>query len=516
MAVFNSDESKNWLKQWMAVFITREGILPSVKAVSESMHTDILTKASNLQIATCTQDHGRITDNSPLHYPFHRLIRDEIKAIHKRIPSWRNSPTDTWYDTPFAISKLFMQASGYDDKTNFQDTDFNGIAAFVCNSGKFTQNVERISNEARKAVNKIRHTPNMLSNELTNQATHDCIAKLSALLNEQVFRGVPQVLRARKKLDELKTNFPDLNKELCKYIIDEVVSKGIQDISDLVTDEETQCRQDFDKRRADMETISNLFMSSITTQSECAIYDIRQTLDNSLKNLTMYIGNAKTVLKTTTEQAKRDVKEASEVGRHKLEMTTKELRRDLVRISDCTNLKLEEAASANKHTLEETTLVAQVQLEDTTMDGRKELVETPVAGKRELIETVIGGQRRLQQMLEEGLDGFIQTLKPQDEYDQAKAMSELRKHLSKHYERTAGQMKIRMEIDAAIEDIYEKPKLVFKIKTDQSENVVDVEISDINQMFMCGEGSLVKTIFVEGEAGSGKNQFVQKYSSTLE
>ncbi|XP_052759821.1 uncharacterized protein LOC128202750 isoform X3 [Mya arenaria] len=199
---FVSPESQNWLKQWRAVFITRRAVLPFVESKSSNLHYDIVQKASNEQ--TCSLDHGRLSDRQQIPCRFHEKLRNEIKVIHKRKkPSWGNASTDTWGDSPFAVAKLFMQPAGYDDKSSFDEIDFNGLAAFIYNCGKYTPTLETLFDEARMYVNKIRHMPDACSSALTDQATTECIDSMLALLNDPEFQGDPEIQEASKQLDEL-------------------------------------------------------------------------------------------------------------------------------------------------------------------------------------------------------------------------------------------------------------------------------------------------------------------------
>ncbi|WAQ93907.1 hypothetical protein MAR_006378 [Mya arenaria] len=173
---FDSTESQNWLRQWKAVFVTRTALLPSVKSKASHLHNGILQKASNEQ--TCSSDHSPISDKQPIHCRYHEKLRNEINAIHKRKkPSWRNASTDTWRDSEFAVAKLFMQQTGYDDKSSFDEIDFNGLAAFIYNCGQFTKNVEILSDESRHSVKcelsecKIEDDLAQLQVEMENKAT---------------------------------------------------------------------------------------------------------------------------------------------------------------------------------------------------------------------------------------------------------------------------------------------------------------------------------------------------------
>ena len=142
----------NWWKQWQAVFITRKALLPTVKLEADNLHKDLEQRAAKAQ--SCPNDHGYAKDNSRIPCQYHTVFRDEVKSVHKRQkPSWRNSKTGSWKTSPFSVAKLFMQDAGYDDKNSFDETDFNGVAAFIYNCGRFTSTVERLSDEVDFSCN---------------------------------------------------------------------------------------------------------------------------------------------------------------------------------------------------------------------------------------------------------------------------------------------------------------------------------------------------------------------------
>ncbi|XP_052788048.1 uncharacterized protein LOC128222913 isoform X2 [Mya arenaria] len=396
---FANPESQNWLKQWRAVFITRKVILPSVKTKSSHLHTDILQKASNEQ--TCPLDHGRISDRQQIPCRYHEKLRNEIKAIHKRKkPSWGNASTDKWRDS-FPIAKLFMQSAGYDDKSSFDEIDFNGLAAFMYNCGKYTHTVETLSDETRKFVNKIRHMPDLCSKALTDQATTECIDSMLALLNDPDFQGDPEILEAINQLDELKTKSIDPNSELLKYIIEDTTIRGVQEITELASAKEGKYSDRASEIKGDIEKLSVMLMSSIEEQGASVINDIKKTSERAKHEMSEFIG--------------------------------------------CEQQKL--------------------------MNERGEQREAKLT----------------------------------------KAKSDLHQQLLNYYQTKSLTMNVRLNIDAAVEDIYEKPTLILKNRKDKDGKVKDKEISEINDMFLNENGTVAKTVFVVGEPGKGKSSLCKKF-----
>ncbi|XP_052788597.1 uncharacterized protein LOC128223358 [Mya arenaria] len=431
---FASPESQNWLKQWRAVFITRKAILPSVTSKSSNLHYDILQTASNEQ--TCSSDHGHISDRKQIPCRFHEKLRNEIIAIHTRKkPSWGNASTDTWRDSPFAVAKLFMQSAGYDDKSSFDEIDFNGLAAFMYNCGKYTPTVKTLSDETRKYVNKIRHMPDLCASALTDQATTECIDSMLALLNDPDFQGDPEILEASKQLDELKTLTIDPNSDLLKYIIEDTTIRGVQKITELACAKEGKWSEHASEIKGDIKKLSDMLMSSLEKQCESVIYDIKKTSENSLAQLDSCVNNAKNILNETIEQGIFRVKDTAEKA-----------------------IKM---------------------------------------GKNELNE-IIGSTKQKKERDE------------QRESKLTKAKSDLHQQLLSHYQTTSLRMNIRLDIDAAVEDIYEKPKLVLKNKKDKDGKIKDKKISEINDMFLSDNGKMAKTIFVVGEPGQGKSSLCKK------
>ncbi|WAQ94529.1 CX038-like protein, partial [Mya arenaria] len=226
----NKPESRNWLKQWRAVCVTREALLPIVSEEAAQLHGDILIKA---KVPACTTCSFKDVQKRTARCPYHVVLRDELVKEHayghtKGIGALtlKNTKTENWAHSPWEIAKVFMP-SGYEDKTTIEETDFNGIAAFIINCKHFHGKITgTICEKARKVVNHIRHMPDISSAALTDQDTTECIDNLYALLNEPGLKIRPEAIQARTQLDELKTlKDGNVYYSICQKLHDEFEQK---------------------------------------------------------------------------------------------------------------------------------------------------------------------------------------------------------------------------------------------------------------------------------------------------
>ncbi|XP_052782763.1 uncharacterized protein LOC128218977 [Mya arenaria] len=374
---FDSTEYQNWLRQWRAVFATRRALLPSVKSKASHLHNGILQKASNEQ--TCSSDHGDIYDRQPIPCRFHEKLRNEIKVLHTRKkPSWRNASTDTWQDS-FDVAKLFMQPAGYDDKSSFDEIDFNGLAAFIYNCGQYTSTVKTLSDEARKYVNKIRHMPDLCSSALTDQATTECIDSMLALLNDPDFQGDPDILEARKQLDKLKTQIEEPSSALLKYIIEATVLRGVQDITEFASAKEGEWSEKASAIKGDFERLGDVLTSSLQEHGKSASDDIKNSFENARAKLDSCIENAKKILIQATKEEIIKLEDAAKSGKLELERVALQTTLDGKRELDITTGK-------GKQTLKDSAVAGRDELFEMTKDGKWELIKTVKSGTRQLEE----------------------------------------------------------------------------------------------------------------------------------
>ncbi|XP_052814922.1 uncharacterized protein LOC128241856 [Mya arenaria] len=366
-----------------------------------------------------------------------------------------------------------MQPSGYDDKTNFEQVDFNGIAAFISYCGRFSATTESLSDQARDSTNKIRHMPDICSSALKDQATTDYIDTLAKLLNDPKFNGGKDVQEALKQLAELKTTFPELLGEHWKFIIEDIATKCLQDIHDLCKDEKEIWRKEADQKRADFQFLGDNILSKLTAKGETVLGDIKKLMEISQKTIVNSIGDGIKQIEARTEIGERTIYERTETGYQKLDNKTKIGER-----------KIDEKTEKGKQMILEKTEKAQRVIKRTTQTG-----------KRKIEDTIEMGEHKIKRKIKE-LDGKSGRITEAD----------LRKELLKLYKKTASTVRIRLDIDEALGKVYEAPKLTLKKNGKDEED----DLCELENIFRSSEGTLAKTIVVEGEPGSGKSSLCKK------
>ncbi|XP_052796403.1 uncharacterized protein LOC128228896 [Mya arenaria] len=132
-------------------------------------------------------------------------------------------------------------------------------------------------------------------------------------------------------------------------------------------------------------------------------------------------------------------------------------------------------------------------------------------GKTTIEQSVEKGQRAL----EDKKEILVQQLRKEVDENLQQRKRDLQKQLLNHYQTTAAvRINVRLDIDAAVEDIYEKPKLNWKTKKEKDGQITDEDISKIDQIFLSDNDMMAKTIFVEGEPGTGKSSLCKRLSMT--
>lgn len=111
--VVTDKEKQGWLKSWMAIFITRDGLEELVEEEMKQLFEDA-TK------------------------PGHTLIND-IKQSHCENKIGTNVNKFKLQQSPceVEIAKCFIHAKGYKDKTTIKDIDLNGILSIIKNCTRF-------------------------------------------------------------------------------------------------------------------------------------------------------------------------------------------------------------------------------------------------------------------------------------------------------------------------------------------------------------------------------------------
>ncbi|WAR11257.1 hypothetical protein MAR_036333 [Mya arenaria] len=247
-----------------------------------------------------------------------RGIRMKGKKTRSQQPSWRNAPTDTWRNDEFAIAKLFMQPSGYDDKTNFEQVDFNGIAAFISYCGRFSATTESLS-------------------------------------------------------DQLKTTFPELLGEHWKFIIEDIATKCLQDIHDLCKDEKEIWRKEADQKRADFQFLGDNILSKLTAKGETVLGDIKKLMEISQKTIVNSIGDGIKQIEARTEIGERTIYERTETGYQKLDNKTKIGERKIDEKTEKGKQMILEKTEKAQRVIKRTTQTGKRKIEDTIEMGEHKI-----------------------------------------------------------------------------------------------------------------------------------------------
>ncbi|XP_052788053.1 uncharacterized protein LOC128222914 isoform X2 [Mya arenaria] len=306
--------------------------------------------------------------------------------------------------------------------------------------------------------------------------------------------------RRRKKL---KTKSIDPYSELLKYIIEDTTIRGVQEITKYASSKEGKYSERASEIKGDIEKLSDLLMSSIEEQGESIIYDIMETSKKSLAQLDSCVINAKNILIEATEEGIFKLTDTAEKaithGIDELKETTLDAKRGL-----------EIKTGRGIQTLEDSTVAGRDELIKTTIDGKNELLVTTKCGTVELKDTFERAKNDMSEFIGCEKQKIIYEREEQRESKLTKAKSDLHQQLLNYYQATSVTMNVRLDIDAAVEDIYEKPKLILKNRKDKDGKMKDKEISEMNDMFLSENGTMAKTVFVVGEPGHGKSSLCKK------
>ncbi|XP_052797932.1 uncharacterized protein LOC128229999 [Mya arenaria] len=557
----NQPESRNWLKQWRAVFVTRQAILPTVSTEATQLHGDILHKA---QVPACTTCSFRDVQNRRLRCHYHTVFRGELVNEHayglaKGIDALtlKNTKAENWIHSPWEIAKVFMPPAGYENKTTIEETDFNGIAGFIINCKRFQGKITgSICEKAREVVNHIRHMPDSCSSALTDQATTECIDKLLTLLNESALQTRSEVLQACRELDELKT--ADISKDVhaCKYICQELHDEFQQRLAGIEMKLQTTVIDTESAKEYICTESKNLKeeLAALEHFSDNAMHDLLGTKDNILlsfneerrrimdritlleqkaaENIEQSVTEGKRTLerhvKEERRQASDHIEQSVADGKRTLERHVKEERRQA-------SEHIEQSVTDGKRTIEiyvrEERRQAAEHIEQSVTDGKRTLethvqeeakqasdhIEQSATDGKRTIEIYVREERRQatehielavtdgKRTLEDQTERLVKQLRKEEVEHLEEKKNDLKEKLINHYKTNSVRTNVRLDIDAAVEDIYETPKLILKNKKNKDGKFEDEDISEINKMFQIDNGKMAKKIFVEGGPGSGKS-----------
>ncbi|XP_052229126.1 uncharacterized protein LOC127843272 isoform X2 [Dreissena polymorpha] len=212
--VFGVKEMTNWLKAWLALNITKDGLHEfvdrEVKQFKTGIYQNITSTLGLSANTTCTscltanilpcptqgvcKKSGRKSYICMHDTPSKRYrpcplsicekVRDDIKNDHRfNGPSWKNTCAEQWACNHWQIGKCFMPPDGYIGVTSIRDTDFNGVISVMLNCKHF-DNLMSFSiapMSARDIGKAVRHSP---SCEVTDSDLNDYFNTLETLLND--------------------------------------------------------------------------------------------------------------------------------------------------------------------------------------------------------------------------------------------------------------------------------------------------------------------------------------------
>ncbi|XP_052801248.1 uncharacterized protein LOC128231975 [Mya arenaria] len=424
-------ESRKWLKQWRAVYITRQALLPTVSEEATQLHDDILQKAP---VPACTTCSSKDVQKKNASCRLHTVFRDELVKEHaygqaKGIGALtlKNTKAENWVHSPWEIAKVFMPPSGYENKTTIEDTDFNGIAAFIINCQRFQRKIRgSICETAREAVNHIRHMPDISSSALTDKATIEFIDNMYALLNEPILQTRPEAVQARKQLDELKTADPSKDENAYKYICNELHDAFQQRLADIEMKLQTK-ETDTEKAKEDLHTHSQQVFDALKQLSDDAMHGLSRKKDD----ITLAIKDERRKLMdfmTNLEQkAAEHIKQSVTDGKRTLETDFEEKKRQAAE-------HIEQSVTDGKRTLE-------THVEEERRHATEHIEQSVTDGKRTL-ETHVGEERRhATEHIEQSVTDGKRTLETHVE--------EERRHATEHIEQsvTDGKRTLETHVD---------------------------------------------------------------------
>lgn len=165
------DEGRqNFLKSFVALFYTKEGLEVFILEEIAQFQTDILTYISTNclpsgtvctscttanvlpcpTIGFCTSG-GRCrlhkandpTRKADTQCNICKTLRDRIRLEHRYYvpnkvePSWKNADATQFCTDPFQILKCYLPPEGYSNVQSVKETDFNGVISVIINCKRF-------------------------------------------------------------------------------------------------------------------------------------------------------------------------------------------------------------------------------------------------------------------------------------------------------------------------------------------------------------------------------------------
>ncbi|XP_052259503.1 uncharacterized protein LOC127863864 isoform X6 [Dreissena polymorpha] len=469
--VFGVQEMTNWLKAWLALNITKDGLHEfvdrEVKQFQTGIYQNITSTLGPSANTTCTscftanilpcptqgvcKKRGRKSCKSMHDTPSRRhrpcplsiceAVRDHIKNDHRFYgPSWKNTSAEQWACNHWQIGKCFMPTDGYSGVTSIRDTDFNGVISVILNCKHF-DNLMSFSiapmsfgpcllTKARDIGKAVRHSS---SCEVTDSDLNDYFNTLETLLKDS------KTLANDSSAQDAVSKLNLLRKE-----------------STISLAEMSQLLKDAHETLGKAENLSK----ECKSQMESYMEQLKIKLDE----------HAETLIKKYTKNFTEEANNFTEV--RKANITE--------HANTCT---VESKRLINEHAL------------TCTEESKRNLTEHVNTLTQKSIQYIQGANSSKQESdYEHEVEDFVGRLKH-------------------HYKRKLSHVSISTLLpsgDESLSKIYAAPAIC-RVVESSGGNKTEIPITTYKEILCTGENEKMnKCIFLQGEAGMGKSTFASK------
>ncbi|XP_060588918.1 uncharacterized protein CXorf38 homolog [Ruditapes philippinarum] len=275
------EKYRQWVKAGLGLGYLKEGLVPFCNDIADQQHKDILqnirfTKSlsstvtcGGCRVETLKPDHKPVPGNAGNKVcPLGQVkcnccckgkiacpnnicgaIYDYIVQHHASTPPapvWKNSEALNWSTDPWSISKCFINAPGYKDKTSAVHTDCTGLLHVVTNNIYFHNHIGGIATGPNNLFSKVRQYRNMIfhssSMELEESEANTYLDDMIAVLQDsKELVHQPAAQQAVLKLQDLKKkDFIITTVDFDEILgqINEEMKKVLKSIEDAPTNEE--------------------------------------------------------------------------------------------------------------------------------------------------------------------------------------------------------------------------------------------------------------------------------------
>lgn len=133
-SLFQTEEERCWLKSWLAIRDTKEGLQNFVVQVIKEFRENAEKKTLPQTVA---QKCVGSADSHQINGNYLNHMESEIKKMNKLQPPWSNTDKEKWCCSLWEIAKCFIHAKGYKNKLSADETDLNGMLQIIRNCQHF-------------------------------------------------------------------------------------------------------------------------------------------------------------------------------------------------------------------------------------------------------------------------------------------------------------------------------------------------------------------------------------------